>query len=103
MAYRLIVTDSAEADLDSILAYLTGKLSNAEAAFNLSNRIEGCYDALEENPYLYSQCTHPILQLAGYRKAVVGSYLLIYHIDDGERLVYVDRFFSELQDYADKL
>ena len=103
MAYRLIVTQSAEADLTSIVAYLVSELYNPDAAANLLDEIEKRYAVLEENPFLYARCTHPLLLPGEYRKVVIGSYLLIYHVEEFSGVVYVDRFFNELQDYADKL
>ena len=103
MAFELIITRSAESDLEGILAYLTAELHNPAAAARLLDRVEECYDALEENPRIYPTCTQPLLRPGGYRKAVLGAYLMIYHVDLSVSRVYVDRFFHELQDYADKL
>ena len=65
--------------------------------------IERHYDALEDNPYLYAPCAQPLLRRGGYRRIAINVYLLFYRVDEAQRIVYVERFFSELQDYADKL
>ena len=103
MAYKLLVTQKAEDDLDNIIGYITGKLCNTEAAGALLDEIEGHYDALEDNPYLYALCAQPLLRRGEYRKIAINGYLLFYRMDEARKLVYVERFFSELQDYADKL
>ena len=103
MAFELIITRSAEADLEGILAYLTAELHNPAAAAQLLDRVEECYDALEARPLMYPLCAQPLLRPGGYRKAVLGAYLMVYHVDPSASRVYVDRFFHELQDYADKL
>ncbi len=103
MAYKLVVTEKAENDLDAILTYIMGELCNAPAASKPGDEVEACYNRLAENPHLYGECQHPLLQKEHYRKAVVGSYLMIYRTDDEKGVVYVQRYFSEMQDYANKL
>lgn len=103
MAYKLIITQKAEADLDTIIGYITGKLCNAEAAATLLDEIESRYNALEENPHLYPLCVQPLLRRGEYRMIPIGGYLLFFRIDEARSIVYVERYFSRLQDYADKL
>ena len=83
MAYKLVETALAQADLDAIL----------------SNEVEKCYAALEQLPYLYEQCRDPRLSSKGYRKAVIKHYLLIYRVDEAQKTVYLLRFFYGRQNY----
>ncbi len=101
MTCELIVTRRAEADLEGIVGYLVEKLANPRAAAALLDEIEARYDQMERNPLVYPCCRQKLLAAGGYRKVVIGRYLLIYHVD-GSR-VCVDRFFHDLQDYADKV
>ena len=103
MGYEIKKTDSAERDLDEILTYIIGELDNLDAAQKLADEIDERYGTLEENPYLYPECIDPRLKLLGYRKVVVEGYLLIYRIDKDKGVVYVESFFSQLQDYAAKI
>lgn len=103
MAYKLLITEKAENDLDAILAYIIHDLSNVQAAVRLTNEIEERYQLLLETPKLYGECQQPLLQQQHYRKVVIGSYLMIYRVSDEQGMIYVERFFSELQDYADRL
>lgn len=56
MAYKLVETALAQADLDAILSYLALSLENPAAATAFANEVEKCYAALEQLPYLYEQC-----------------------------------------------
>ena len=38
-----------------------------------------------------------------YRKVVIGGYLMIFRVDEEAKTVFVERFFSGLEDYAEKL
>ncbi len=103
MAYKLVVTEKAESDLDSILTYIVGVLCNVSAATKLADEVEACYKRLAENPHLYGECQQSLLKKARYRKAVIGNYLMIHRTDDEKEIVYVERYFSEMQDYVSKL
>ena len=103
MGYKLQITESAEKDLDDILTYIMGELDNMEAALHLADEIDQRYIKLEENPYLYEECRDPRLKLLGYRKVVLGGYLMIYRVDQAQETVYIERYFGHLQDYAKKL
>lgn len=103
MAYKLIITEKAEGDLDGILAYIINELCNETAAANLLGEIEKRYDILETNPYVYPVCQQILLGARGYRKVVINGYILIIRIDEEACSVYIERFFSRLEDYAEKL
>ncbi len=103
MAYELVVTRKAEADLDAIIGYIMNELCNADAASEMLDAVGASYDALEDNPHLYPVCVQPILYRCGYRKIVIKRYLLIYRVNEAQKTVFVERFFSELQDYAEKV
>jgi len=103
MGYKLQVTRAAEEDLDAIFTYMMVELQNAEAAIHFADLVDEHYDKLMDNPFIYEECRQPLLKQAHYRKVVIGSYLLIYRIDHENHRVYVERFFSSMQDYASKL
>lgn len=99
MAYKVKVTAHAEQDLDDIIGYIMTKLRNSQAARHVLREVEKIYAVLAETPVAYAECAHPLLK--GHRKATFMRYLMIYRIVDDT--VYVERFFSELEDYANKL
>ena len=99
MAYNVKVTASAEKDLDAIVSYIVQELSNPQAAGHLLDEITKMYHVLADNPMIFPACSQPLLQR--YRKVTVMRYVIIYCID-GET-VYVERFFSQLEDYVNKL
>ena len=99
MAFNVKVNASAEKDLDAIVSYIVQELSNPQAAGHLLDEITKMYHVLADNPMTFPACSQPLLQR--YRKITVLRYVIIYRID-GET-VYVERFFSQLEDYVNKL
>ena len=103
MAYKLIITEKAEHDLDGILTYILQELCNETAAAALLEAIEKSYGMLEIHPHMYPMCRQLLLNTRGYRKLIVNGYILIMRIDEEMRTVYIERVFSRLEDYAEKL
>ena len=48
---------------------------------------------------MYVSCNDPHLKSLGYRKAVIRNYILIYKVDETEKIVYLMRLFHGRQDY----
>ena len=86
--YSLIITDKADFDLDEIIEYITIQLKNHKAAVDFITKIEDCYDRLQDNPFIYIACSDKRLSKLGYRKALIGNYVLIYRVDKEEKTVY---------------
>ena len=99
MGYNVRVTEHAHDDLDQIVSYIIGDLSNPSAALTLLNAVEHVYEKLAETPNMYALCQKPLFSRRGYRKAPIGGYLMIYKVDEDAKFVYIERFFSHLEDY----
>ena len=98
--YSVDITDSAEEDLDSIIFYIANELNAKKAASDFVGKVYECYDRLEDNPYIYTECRDTRLKKEGYRRAVIKNYVLLYKIDEDTKEVVVHRFFYGGQDYA---
>ena len=103
MGYSVKVTERAHDDLDQIISYIVGELGNPPAALSLLAAVEGVYEKLAGTPNMYSLCLKPLLSRRGYRKAPVGGYLMIYKVDEDAKLIYIESFFSHLEDYENIL
>jgi len=101
--YSLNVTELAEQDLDGIVNYMTGELANPIAARAFLEKIEDCYALLKTRPKIYVACDDPYLRNKGYRKALIGNYLLIFRIEEQTNLIHILRFFYGAQDYSSRL
>lgn len=80
MAYNLILSDGADADVDGIVAYISRELCNPQAAVAFLDRLSRCYDRLEENPMLYALTPHPVFRALGIRRAPIGGYGVFYRV-----------------------
>ena len=101
--YKLKIMPAAAADQQETIEYIAKQLQNPVAAMNLANEIEKCYQTLEENPYLYALCTDSTLAALSYRKAIIKRYVLLYKIDDVQKVVRIMRLVYGPSNYAEKL
>lgn len=101
--FRLEITESAEADLDSITDYIGFELNNPQAAESLLDEIDRACDVIGFTPEVFPLCADARLADMGYRKVVVRSYIMIYEIDAEDESVRVLRFFHGSENYSAKL
>ena len=97
--YKLVVTKLAADDLDGIVRYITIKLANPAAATVFLDKVEKCYQTLQETPLIYAECLAPRLKRKSYRKVMIGNFLLIYRVDAEAGTVVILRFFYGRQNY----
>ncbi|MCR6544976.1 type II toxin-antitoxin system RelE/ParE family toxin [Dehalobacterium formicoaceticum] len=89
--YKLVVSELAHEDLEDIVGYIAVDLANPLAAANLLNEVEKCYSYLKNNPFLYERCNDAHLGEKNYRKATFKNYVLVYKVDEPNRLVIVSK------------
>jgi len=98
--YKLIISEFAHQDLDSIVSYIAVQLANPMAASGFLDEVEKCYDYLKGNPMMYEKCQDKRLVKDGYRRAMIKNYLLVYKINEDLQTVGILRFFYSAQDYV---
>ncbi len=98
--YKLLITELAHQDLDSIVSYIAVQLTNPKAAGDFLDEVTACYGFLKSNPMMYERCQDRRLGEEGYRKAVIKNYVLVYKVNEASQTVSIMRFFYGAQDYT---
>ena len=101
--YKLIISALAHDDLRNIISYIATTLCAPEAATRFSDEVKKCYGQLKNNPMIYALCNNARLNKEGYRRAVIKKYVLIYKVDEAEKIVKIYRLFYGAQDYVNKI
>ena len=101
--YRLIITDSATNDLDSIYSYIKEELLNDTASIQLVTEIENSILRLKSFPESCSYVNDDRLKKQGYRKLLVKNYIVLYTIDSLNNIVTITRIMYSKQNYIDIL
>jgi len=99
MAYRVIISASAERDIDEIIAYVAKKLANPKAAADFADALEERYTELEAHPLMFELSRNERLAQAGYRRFVTGNYVALYTINEDVQEVIIVRIFYGRRDY----
>lgn len=90
MHYKIVITKSFESDLDNVLLYISGTLKNRSAAINLLKKVKDNIAMLDTAPLAFP--VYPHISRIEYRFIPVGNYLIFYHVDESQKVVYIDRF-----------
>jgi addiction module RelE/StbE family toxin len=101
--YKLKFTPKAYEDLDQIYSYITGSLMAEIAADNLLGKIEFSITRLESFPCSGSYILDDSLKSKGYRKLIVGNYIVFYLVNEQEKQVIIMRILYAAQNYKDIL
>ena len=102
MAYDVILDPKVVDRIDEVADYLTNVLSSPTAASNFLDGLDELVTTLESLPLSYPYSLDARLAARGYRKALVGNYVLLFRVAEaGERsgTVYVTNLFHGPQDY----
>ena len=103
MDYKVVITEDAEADLDSFIRYLLFEKMNRQAAAAVLDDFEATKESLKRVAGALKLCDNPRLSALGYRRINFLShrYFMLYRIEDDTAVV--DNIFHELQDYENKV
>lgn len=103
MAYKVVLTEDAEQDLEQYIRYLLFVKQSEQAAKNLFQDFEETKRSLEMAAGSLKLCDNLRLRELGYRRINFLShrYFLLYRLEDEKAMV--DNIFHELQDYEKKM
>lgn len=99
MGYKIVLTELAAKDLDSITEYIAGRLSNPTAAGSFLDAVAECFGNLETMPLIFERCRDARLRSMGYRRAIIKNYVMIYLVTESKKTVYILRFFYGARNY----
>ena len=96
--YSYVLTETAEADIETAFDYISHELSNPEAA---SSFADGLVEKLEElcrTPKSGRPVQNPYLKRDGVRRVLVKNYIAYYLIDDAGMKIVVLRVVYNRRD-----
>ena len=103
MAYKLIISKDAHADLNDIVRYISFELKSVQAATTFLDDVEESYNRLAVNPFVYAKCSDPLLERREYRKIIIKNYLILFRVEEDNQAVYIVRIVYGGRNYVDML
>ena len=102
MAYEVVIDPGVVARLDEAVGYVMEVLGSPGAAADMLDGFDELIGRLEQNPLSYPLAQDERLQARGYRRALIGKYLVLFRVwEDGEHkgTVWVTNLFHGSQNY----
>ena len=96
--YEVVITPSAQKDLNEIKSYLTNVLKTSSSS--IFEKILEQVKILKAHPFTYSVHQDSLLKLIGYRVIPIGNYLMFYVVKSNvvqiHRILYAKRNYLRL-------
>lgn len=102
MAYEVVLEPQVVACVDEVTGYFVNELASPTVAANFLDGLDEVVEGLESLPFSYSRPIDGRLAARDYRKALVGSYVLLFRVEEtseGSGVVYVTNLFHGSQNY----
>ena len=96
--YEVVLTDTANEELEEIYSYISENLFDISAANHLMEKIESNFLMLEQNPHACVE-VHIKPHNEVYRKLVIDNYIALYEVDEKNNKVVVYRVLHGRMDY----
>jgi toxin ParE1/3/4 len=94
----VIRTDTADAQIRSIILYVAEKFGNDVALEKLAE-LEKRIMALGSNPYMGQEPKYLVLKRQGYRVIVLEKDLVFYKVDENKKQVIIYTVVDQRRDY----
>lgn len=96
--YEIVLTDTANTELEEIFEYISKNLHELSVANKLMEKIEKSILRLEQNPY---SCVEVRVKPHNkvYRKLVIDNYIALYVVDEKYKQVVIYRILYGRMDY----
>lgn len=101
--YKIRLTKRARNELENIYNYISKTLIAEKVANNLMEKIENEFLILEDMPKAFrviKKYKHIDFE---YRKIVINTYIIIYHIEEENKIVYIDRIIYGKRNYLTEI
>lgn len=106
MAYEVVFDPLVVDKVDEIVGYISEVLASPNTATSFLDGFDELVGNLEELPLAYPFAQDPRLAARGYRRALVGNYLVLFRVDETDErsgVVLVTNVFHGSQNYRELL
>ena len=101
MEYRIKLADQFLDEFEEICDYISSKLKNIDASNRLREKVIYNVLLLENSPQMCTEIEKIDRTERQYRRMVVNSYVILYTIDEPEKIVYVAHIYYDGRNYLD--
>lgn len=103
MEYKVKFTEKCLEDIEEACQYMEEKLKEENVANRFRMKIEDSVKELSISPQMYARTEKFDRVKRNYRKIPIGSYVLLYIIDEENKIVYLSHMYYAGRNYLDGL
>ena len=103
MEYRVKLTNEFLEEIEEICEYISNKLKNVDASNRLREKVIYNVLLLENTPRMFAKIEKMDKIERQYRRIVVDNYVVLYTIDEYEKIVYIAHIYYGGRNYIDDL
>ena len=101
MEYRVKLTDQFLDEFEEICDYISNKLKNIDASNRLREKVIYNIFLLENSPRMCIEIENADRSERQYRRLVVNNYVILYTIDEEQKIVYIAHIYYGGRNYLD--
>ncbi len=103
MEYKVKLTDGFLEEIEEICEYISNQLKNIDASNRLREKVMYNLLLLENTPIMFVEIEKIDRTERKYRRIVVDNYVVLYTIDEDEKIVYIAHIYYGGRNYIDWL
>lgn len=103
MAYKTELTDEFIEEIRDIFAYISNTLKDPNAARRLRKKVIHNILLLEDSPRICKKTEKLSKAKRPYRRMVINNYIILYTIDETNKVVYISHIYYNKRNYIDYL
>lgn len=101
MEYRIKLTDQFLDEFEEICDYISNQLKNIDASNRLREKVIYNILLLENSPRMFTQIEKVDRTERQYRRLVVNNHIILYTVDELEKIVYIAHIYYAGRNYLD--
>lgn len=101
--YKVIITPTAYKEIDKIYYYISENLYSKNAARNLIKQIERKLQRLKDTPKIHTEIKKVDELKNRYRRITIKNFVILYTVDEKNRLVYISHMYYGKQNYLENI
>lgn len=103
MEYKVKLTQEFMDEFEEICEYVSNKLKNSDVSNRLREKVMYNILLLEKSTRMFVEIEKTDRTERQYRRIAIKNYVILYTIDDSERIVYVAHIYYGGRNYIDDL
>lgn len=101
MEYKTKLTDKFLNEFEEICDYISDNLKNIDASNRLRKKVIYNVSLLENSPKMCNKIEKTDKTERQYRRMVINNYIILYTIDEPEKVVYVAHIYYGGRNYLE--